>query len=114
MRAEARSRGSRRRERQDEDRGRHSAARTTDLGASIRFYTEKLGFALDFRYQDFHSKLVDERDPSIELARRGEHVHSYLETDGVASAADELKRKGVRWVKDVHDQGHSLYLFESR
>ena len=99
--------------------------RTTDLGASIRFYTEKLGFALDFRYQDFyagiragsqvvHLKLVDERDPSIELARRGEHVHSYLETDGVASAADELERKGVRWVKDVHDQGHSLYLFESR
>ena len=44
--------------------------RTTDLAASIRFYTEQLGFTLDFRYADFyagvraggqvvHLKLVD-------------------------------------------------------
>ncbi len=54
-------------------------------------------------------------------------MHLYLETDGVASAADELKREGVRLVKDVHetpwgtraivledDQGHSLYPLENR
>jgi catechol 2,3-dioxygenase-like lactoylglutathione lyase family enzyme len=112
--------------------------RTTDLAASLRFYTEKLGFELAFQYQDFyagiragsqvvHLKLVDEPDPSIADARRGEHVHLYLEVDGVASAADELKRKSVRLRKDVHetpwgtreivledDQGHSLYLYENR
>ena len=49
--------------------------RTTDLEASIRFYTEKLGFELAFRFKDFyagiragdrvfHLKLVDARDPS--------------------------------------------------
>ena len=112
--------------------------RTTDLAASIRFYTDKLGFALEFQYQDFyagiragsqvvHLKLVDEPDPSIAYARKGEHVHLYLEADGVASAADELRRRGVRLLKDVHetpwgtreivledDQGHSLYLYENR
>ena len=50
--------------------------RTTDMASSIRFYTEKLGFSVEFKYQDFyagiragsqvfHLKLVDEKDPSI-------------------------------------------------
>ena len=44
--------------------------RTTDMASSIRFYTEKLGFSVDFQYEDFytgiragnqtfHLKLVD-------------------------------------------------------
>ena len=48
--------------------------RTTDLAGSIRFYTTKIGLALEFQYQDFyagiragdqqfHLKLVDEKDP---------------------------------------------------
>jgi catechol 2,3-dioxygenase-like lactoylglutathione lyase family enzyme len=112
--------------------------RTTDLDASIRFYTEALGMQLAFKYQDFyagicagaqtfHLKLVDEPDPSIDFVRAGEHVHLYLEVDGVAAAAAELKAKGVSLRRDVHetpwqtreivledDQGHTLYLFENR
>lgn len=49
--------------------------RTTDLAASIRFYTTEVGLTLEFQYQDFyagiraggqlfHLKLVDEKDPS--------------------------------------------------
>src|SRR5690349_15491652 len=45
--------------------------RTTDMPSSIRFYTEKLGFSVEFRYGDFytgiragaqifHLKLVDQ------------------------------------------------------
>ena len=55
-----------------------SQLRTTDLAESIRFYTTKVGLTLEFQYQDFyagiragnqlfHLKLVDEKDPSIEL-----------------------------------------------
>ena len=56
--------------------------RTTDLTASIRFYTALPGFTLAFQYEDFyagiragsqifHLKLVDTKDPSIdEVARR--------------------------------------------
>jgi catechol 2,3-dioxygenase-like lactoylglutathione lyase family enzyme len=107
--------------------------RTTDLPASIRFYTETLGLALEFQYQDFyagiragsqvfHLKLVDVPDPSVEYVDHGDHFHLYLEVDDADEAAAELIRKGVRleepaadtaWgtrefvIKD--DQGHTLY-----
>jgi len=107
--------------------------RTTNLGQSIRFYTEKVGLTLAFTYEDFyagiqagpqlfHLKLVDEKDPSIEWVDKGDHFHLYFGTDDVQATADALKRNGVRLVKDVHDtpwgtrelaikddQGHTLY-----
>jgi len=110
--------------------------RTTDLAASMRFYTTKVGLRLEFQYQDFyagiragsqlfHLKLVDEKDPSIEFV--GEHLHLYLQTDDAAATADALKRNGIQLVKDVHettwgtrefvikdDQGHTLYFGETR
>jgi catechol 2,3-dioxygenase-like lactoylglutathione lyase family enzyme len=110
--------------------------RTTDLPASIRFYTETLGLELAFRYQDFyagvragaqlfHLKHVDEADPSIAYVAAGEHFHLYLETGDAPGAAAALERKGVRLVKPVHDtawgtwefvvhddQGHTLYIGE--
>ena len=112
--------------------------RTTDLAASVRFYTATLGLTLAFQYEDFyagiragaqlcHLKLVDERDPSIEFVERGEHFHLYLETDDVAALATALRAKGVRLVKEVHDtpwgtrefavhddQGHTLYFGQAR
>lgn len=111
--------------------------RTTNLDASIRFYTEVLGLRLAFRYEDFyagicageqafHLKLIDATDPSIAFVRGGGHVHLYIGVDGVAAAAEELRRKGVVLRRDVHetpwrtreivvedDQGHTLYLFEN-
>jgi catechol 2,3-dioxygenase-like lactoylglutathione lyase family enzyme len=110
--------------------------RTTDLDASIRFYTEVLGFELAFRYQDFyagvtagpqtiHLKLVDSPDPSIPFVRDGSHVHLYIAVDDVRAAADELRQRGVRLTRDPYEtpyrtreisfedpQGHSLYLFQ--
>ena len=112
--------------------------RTTDLKSSIRFYTTQLGLQLEFEYQDFyagiragnqvfHLKLVDEKDPSIQFVEDGEHFHLYFETNDVRAAAAALKANGVPMVKDVHetpwgtreivikdDQGHTLYLGESR
>lgn len=110
-----------------------SQLRTTDLEASIRFYTTKLGLTLAFRHEDFyagisagsqvfHLKLSDEKDPSIAFVDEGEHFHLYLGTNDAEAAAAELKRNGVPLVKDVHettwgtrefavrdDQGHTLY-----
>ncbi len=110
--------------------------RTTDMAASIRFYTEKLGFSVAFQYrgfytgiragnQIFHLKLVDGKDPSIPYVDEGGHFHLYLETEDIAEYAARLKAKGVVLVKDVHetpwntreiviqdDQGHTLYLGE--
>ena len=111
--------------------------RTTDLRASISFYTTKVGLTLEFQYDDFyagiragnsvfHLKLVDEKDPSIELVDRGDHFHLYFQTDNAAATAETLKRNGISLVKDVHetawgtreliikdDQGHTLYFGET-
>lgn len=115
-----------------------SQLRTTDLAASIHFYTTKVGLTLEFQYQDFyagiraggqlfHLKLVEEKDPSIEFVDKGDHFHLYLGTDDAAATAEALKRNGVHLVKDVHetawgtrefvikdDQGHTLYFGETR
>ena len=112
--------------------------RTTDLAASIDFYTTKIGFTLDFQYEDFyaglragdqvvHLKLIDEPDPSIEFVAQGEHFHLYIETDDASAAADSFRHNGVDLVKDVHetawgtlefiirdDQGHTLYFGQRR
>ena len=111
--------------------------RTTDMKSTVSFYTEKLGFTVDFNFEDFyvgirtgdqtiHLKLVDETDPSIPYVDEGGHLHLYLETDDVAAFAERLKENGVALVKDVHetewntrefilhdDQGHTLYFGEA-
>ena len=110
--------------------------RTTDMAASARFYTEKLGFTVEFSYEDFytgirangqvfHLKLVDEMDPSIPFVEDGEHFHLYFQIVDVDAFATQLKANGVPLVKDVHetpwgtrefvihdDQGHTLYFGE--
>jgi catechol 2,3-dioxygenase-like lactoylglutathione lyase family enzyme len=112
--------------------------RTTDMVSTIRFYTEKLGFTLEFNYEDFyaglrageqliHLKRVDEQDPSIPFVDEGGHLHLYFEAEGLIDFADKLKANGVDVVDDVHetawntrefvihdDQGHTLYFGEPR
>jgi catechol 2,3-dioxygenase-like lactoylglutathione lyase family enzyme len=111
--------------------------RTTNLEESMRFYTDTMGFALEFRFQDFyagiraglevfHLKRVDAPDPSIDFVRNGGHFHLYFETDDVEAEASRLRKKGVRLVKDVHatewgarqfimedDQGHTLHVAQN-
>jgi catechol 2,3-dioxygenase-like lactoylglutathione lyase family enzyme len=110
--------------------------RTTDMALTIGFYTEKLGFIVDFKYEDFYSgisyrdqkihlKLACDPDPSIQYVTEGGHLHLYIETDEVSVLAKRLKSLGVPLVKDVHetawrtrefviadDQGHILYFGE--
>jgi catechol 2,3-dioxygenase-like lactoylglutathione lyase family enzyme len=112
--------------------------RTTDLAASIRFYTTKLGLTLAFQHEDFyagirangqlfHLKLVDHKDPSIEFVDKGDHFHLYFEVTDLVATAASLKSRGVDLIKDVHetpwgtrefvikdDQGHILYFGEPR
>jgi catechol 2,3-dioxygenase-like lactoylglutathione lyase family enzyme len=107
--------------------------RTTNLAAAIEFYTAKLGFMLEFQYEDFyagvqsgnqrvHLKLIDAPDPSIAFVDREEHFHLYLQTADIGAVAEELKRQGVPLVQDIHEtpwrtrecvirdpDGHTLY-----
>jgi catechol 2,3-dioxygenase-like lactoylglutathione lyase family enzyme len=107
--------------------------RTTDLRASLAFYTGRVGLTVEFRYEDFyagvrageqvfHLKQVDTKDPSIDFVEHGGHLHLYLQTPDADAMAAELKARGVRLVEEVHDtpwrtrelvihddQGHTLY-----
>jgi catechol 2,3-dioxygenase-like lactoylglutathione lyase family enzyme len=107
--------------------------RTTNLESSIRFYTEKVGLALDFRHADFyagigcgggsfHLKLIDHADPSIEFVKQREHLHLYLLVDDVDAFAANLIKNGVDLIQHAHDtawgtreivfqddQGHTIY-----
>jgi catechol 2,3-dioxygenase-like lactoylglutathione lyase family enzyme len=107
--------------------------RTTDLERSIRFYTERVGLELDFRYADFyagirsghgsfHLKRVDAMDPSIAFVRDGGHLHLYLGVDDVDAFAERLRASGVELVQPPcdtkwgtrelvfrDDQGHTIY-----
>lgn len=60
--------------------------RTVDMASTISFYTEKLGFTVDFKYEDFyagircgvhtiHLKFVCDQDPSIPYVDEGGHLH---------------------------------------
>jgi catechol 2,3-dioxygenase-like lactoylglutathione lyase family enzyme len=106
------------------------------MASTIRFYTEILGFTVEFNYEDFyagiqagehtiHVKRVDEKDPSIAFVEHGGHLHLYFETENVAALAEDLRSKGVSLVEDTHetawqtrelvihdDQGHTLYFGE--
>jgi catechol 2,3-dioxygenase-like lactoylglutathione lyase family enzyme len=108
--------------------------RTTDLGASVRLYSEVLGFSVEFNYEDFyvglrtdghvlHLKRVDARDPSIDRVDEEGHFHLYLRVDDVAAFAARLQAKGIALVRELHqtawrtralvlhdDQGHTIYV----
>jgi catechol 2,3-dioxygenase-like lactoylglutathione lyase family enzyme len=88
--------------------------RTTDLDGSVRFYTEKVGLELQFRYEDFyagvrasgggfHLKQVDVPDPSIEFVREGGHLHLYLGVEDVDAFAGRLRAAGVSLVRPPCD-----------
>lgn len=88
--------------------------RTTDLDGSVRFYTEKVGLELEFRYEDFyagvrasgggfHLKQVDAPDPSIEFVREGGHLHLYLSVEDVDAFAGRLRAAGVSLVRPPCD-----------
>jgi catechol 2,3-dioxygenase-like lactoylglutathione lyase family enzyme len=107
--------------------------RTTDLAASVDFYTSKLDFVVEFQYEGFyaglrcgnqmlHLKQIDSPDPSIAFVEANEHLHLYFETADVTAVASTLMSRGVPLVRDVHDTawgtrecvivdnvGHTLY-----
>lgn len=92
--------------------------RTTDIEQSIDFYVNKLGFELGFRYEDFyaginagngaiHLKLVDDKCPSIDFVRQGNHLHLYFPTEDVLETARNFKASGVTFLTEPHDTDYS-------
>lgn len=84
-----------------------------NLDASAAFYTEKLGFTVEFAYGDFyvsvqrdgvtlHLKLSDDPEPGRAFKKQGEHLDAYIETDDVESLFSEYKQRGVAFLQALH------------
>ena len=96
--------------------------RTTNLEESLDFYINRLGFELEFRYQDFyagiragrsriHMKLVDDKDPSIDFVRQGNHLHLYFPTSNVLALAGEFKSRDITFLNQPMDTDYSMNEF---
>lgn len=117
-------------------RGAAAQLRTTDLDASIRFYTQVLGLDLAFRYEDFyagiaagaqlfHLKWVDAGDANLAALAEAGHLHLWLETDDIAAVDARISAAGIAPVRPLHatpwgtremilrdDQGHTIHVGE--
>ena len=84
-----------------------------DLEAAVAFYTEKLGFTVEFIYGDFyvsvqrdglalHLKLSDDPEPNRAFRKQGEHLDAYIKTDDVNALFTEYEKRGIAFLQDLH------------
>jgi catechol 2,3-dioxygenase-like lactoylglutathione lyase family enzyme len=89
----------------------------TDINRSIDFYTKKLGFDLDFRYEDFYSGVVKEGysihlklgTPSIqerENRRKNEDLDIIFSVDGIEHLFEQLSNKSVEFVQPLREMNY--------
>ena len=83
-----------------------------DLEASLAYYSDKLGFRVDFCYESFYAG-VSRDDFAIHLKcapktrsdrahrRQNDHLDAYIGVTGVTSLHDELRSRGARITKSL-------------
>ena len=94
-----------------------------DLDQSIGFYTEQLGFDLDFRYEHFyagivrdgnaiHLKLADAPRGEREFRRKNEHLDITFTVDDIRTAYREVRNRPVPVIQPLREMpyGHEFYV----
>ena len=93
-----------------------------DLTAAIAHYRDRLGFALDFQYEDFYAS-VSRDGCAIHLKcaaktladrahrQRHEHLDAYIGVVGAARLHDELRSRGAHITKSLEEQPWSCREF---
>ena len=85
-----------------------------DIDRSIEFYEKKLGFDIDFRYEDFYVGIVKDGcsihlklgKPSIEERknkRNNEDLDIAFSVDGIENLYEELSNKPIEFVQPLRD-----------
>ena len=86
-----------------------------DLDRAIAYYRDRLGFALDFQYEDFYAG-VSRDGFSIHLKRaakvladrvnrrENEHLDAYIEASGVRELFSELQGRGANVIKPLEQR----------
>jgi catechol 2,3-dioxygenase-like lactoylglutathione lyase family enzyme len=94
-----------------------------DIERSLEFYTKKLGFDVDFRYEDFYAGIVKDGcsihlksdDSSLEerkSKRNNENLDIVFSVDGIEDLYQELLNKSVEFVQPLRDMpyGKEFYI----
>ena len=95
----------------------------TDIEHSIEFYTKKLGFELEFRYEDFYAGII-ENNYSIHLKsgkpsneerkskRENIDLDIVFSVEGVEDLYEELANKSVEIIQPLCDRpyGKEFYI----
>ena len=86
-----------------------------DLARSIEYYTERLGFGLDFQYDDFyasvsrdgcaiHLKEAPKNEADRPHRQQNEHLDAYIGVSNVAALYDDLQSRGALITKALEDR----------
>ena len=95
----------------------------TDIDRSIEFYTKTLGFAIDFRYEDFYAGVVKDGcsihlktgRPSLEERknkRSNEDLDIVFSVDGIEELYKELSNKPIEIIQPLRHMpyGKEFYI----
>jgi catechol 2,3-dioxygenase-like lactoylglutathione lyase family enzyme len=96
-----------------------------DIERAIEFYTKKLGFDIDFRYEDFYAGIIKDgcsihlkADKSSIEKRKNRKDHDDLEitfsVDGIESLYEELSNRSVQFSQTLRDMpyGKEFYVVD--
>lgn len=86
-----------------------------DLEQAIAYYCEKLGFALDFKYEDFyasvsrdgfaiHLKCAPKSTADREHRKQNEHLDAYISVSGVQDLFTELEQRGAHVIQPLEEK----------
>lgn len=86
-----------------------------DLDRAIAYYCDKLGFELDFRFQDFyasvtrdgsalHLKLAPKLAAEREHRKHNEHLDAYISVSGIRDLFRELEVRGAQVIKPLEER----------
>jgi catechol 2,3-dioxygenase-like lactoylglutathione lyase family enzyme len=94
-----------------------------DIGRSIEFYTYKLGFTIDFRYEDFYAGIIkDGWSIHLKAAEAAPHKPSKMEhtedldivfsVEGIEDLFSELSANSIEFIQPLRDMpyGREFYI----
>ena len=94
----------------------------SDLESSIEFYTEKLGFDLDFRHEDFyagiikegysiHLKLGSPASDERQSKRDNEDLDIVFSVQGIEDLYEEYSARSVEFTQPLRDMAYGKELY---
>jgi len=97
----------------------------TDIDRSIEFYTKKLDFDLEFRYEDFYAGIIKNNysihlksgRPSVDERknkRKNEDIDIVFSVEGVADLYEEFVNRSVEIIQSLCDRpyGREFYIID--